>query len=62
MKISTIILLVFDIFIILGLLGVVVNQIRQGSFSDRLWIGIAGILAFGYCGWYLLQYSRKTNK
>ena len=35
MKISTIILLILDALIILGLVNVVINQIRQGDLSDR---------------------------
>ncbi|MBU7555866.1 hypothetical protein NVV78_10510 [Pediococcus ethanolidurans] len=61
MKFSTIILLVLDALIVLGLLGVVINQIRAGSFSDKFWIGIAGMLAFGYCGWYLFKYTGKSK-
>ncbi|KJU75176.1 hypothetical protein AH70_08270 [Pediococcus damnosus LMG 28219] len=62
MKIWTIILLVLDTLIILGLIGVVINQIRQGDFSDKFWIGIAGAAAFTYCGNYLLKSAKVVKK
>ncbi|WP_412988922.1 hypothetical protein ACLJJ6_08375 [Pediococcus siamensis] len=62
MKFSTIILLGLDILIIIGLIGVVINQIIQGSLSDRFWVGILGILAFGYTGAYLYKYERDRRK
>jgi len=62
MKISTIILLILDALIILGLVGVVINQIRQGDLSDRFWIGLAGIIAFGYFWQYLFKYSKTPRK
>ncbi|WPC21484.1 hypothetical protein SIN07_01550 [Pediococcus inopinatus] len=62
MKFSTVILLILDGLIVLGLIGVVINQIRQGDFSDKFWIGIVGAVAFGYCGNYLLKVSKNTKK